>query len=1114
VRLRPPRSEDDALEAGAEVHAEADSQAAHDAPEPGMIEAEASEASEAPELLEASEGPEVLEVPEVPVAKPAKSSNPFARLFGGRPKKDAAPAAKQEPAPKPKKDGTPAKPAAPQGKGVKPDVPAISEDPAERFLAAVEAAESAGTPSPVEAAADAPVAAQAQSKAVEPVHDAHAKHHSSVTPRQLPGLVPTYLIHNLPEAIFVVDQEGRFLWMNGAAEELTGYGSDELLGQAFPVLLGPTDRHRVARYFARQHLRNQERSYLDTPLVTRDGRSAWVGLNVKRLFAPDGGIRYVACAQDLHRIHFDLEALQRKAKELAATAAEAQAAAQLKGDFLATMSHEIRTPMNGVIGMSHLLLESELDREQRTYAEVIHNSSMALLTLINDILDFSKIEAGKLDIEVLDFDLRVAVHGVAALLAPHAGAKEIGFIVAVGHDVPSRLKGDPGRLRQVLLNLASNAIKFTEKGEVALRVERLEETASQVMLRFSVSDTGIGMTDEQMEGLFNAFSQADPTIARRFGGTGLGLAISQRLVKLMGGEVGVKSEKDRGSSFWFELPLEKQPELTDADQAPRASLNGLRVLVVDPVRNQRQALVDMLQGWGCTHAEAGTSEAALAELKRAVEAGEPYRAVMIDMQTPTLGGDMLGKEIKSDKALADTLMLLLTNLGRRGDAVRAQEAGFAAYLLKPVQQSHLYDALVEVVSNGSTATATPPALVTRHTVTEAKRSRVRVLLVEDNPVNQFVAASALRRFGYQADMAVSGAKAVDFVSKGPNYDIVFMDIQMPKMDGYQCTKEIRKLEGDYHTPIVAMTAHALPGDRERCLAAGMDDYLTKPIDLEELCAMVEKWVSAEKRGTSRDDGDQVAPAAGVSAEDKGRVELIGTESYLRRQEEAARAASAEPATAAKAEPAAKPKAPEAKVKAAAAPEAKAAPAAAAKAAPAPESKAAPVTRGELPKLDATLVEPLSALDAESSEPTADVPQAAAPLILESNEPIAIGPPKDPGVLDETLEVIDQARFDASSMGRPELRVVLAKTFLKHATKRLQRIEEMLDADDAQGVEFEAHGMKGMCLTLGAARCVKLFGDLEQLARAGQLALARPVLDLVKVEADRVEARLTKPEQVA
>ncbi len=551
----------------------------------------------------------------------------------------------------------------------------------------------------------------------------------------------------------------------------------------------------------------------------------------------------------------DILARRRVSEALAEARDQAIAASRLKSDFLATMSHEIRTPMNGIIGMTELLLETPLDDDQREFACIVRDSGQALLTIINDILDFSKIEAGKLVLERVDFDVRAVVEGAAEIMSAKASEKHLALMTYVDPQIPPVI-GDAGRLRQVLLNLIGNAIKFTSEGEVVVRA--LLDTASEprVTLRFTVSDTGIGLSPAAREKLFQPFMQADSSTTRRYGGTGLGLAISRRLVELMGGTIDVDSLEGQGSTFWFTAAFEPAPGPVAVEPVSSAeALHGVRGLVVDDSTTSRDILCRYMQSWQMRAESVDSGMAAFDALTAAAHAGQPFDVAVIDLSMPGMDGFAVGRAMDRDPLLAPTARILLTAFDQRGQGEEALAASFSAYLTKPVKQSHLLQAIVDAAREASTRRSAVRdrrpgdiALAQNGVPQDAVPSVQRILLAEDNLANQKVASTQLKKLGYAADIVTNGREAVDAVTRDDGrYGLVLMDVQMPEMDGLTATRAIRAVEVSTgkHVPIIAMTANAMQGDREACIAAGMDDYISKPVNRDKLAAVLEKWLPSD-----------------------------------------------------------------------------------------------------------------------------------------------------------------------------------------------------------------------------------------------------------------------------
>ena len=663
------------------------------------------------------------------------------------------------------------------------------------------------------------------------------------------------------DAILMMDPAGNISFWNPAAERIFGYSSAEALGRNLHALLVPQRYHATHQEaFTRFRATGQGDvvgKSVELEACHKDGREISVELSLSALQLADGWhsvgiLRDITARKQAEEAMREMNlALERQTLFSKEMASEAQMASAAKSEFLANMSHEIRTPMNGVIGMTGLLLDTDLTEEQRRYAQTVRSCGESLLSLINDILDFSKIEAKKLDLETLDFDLQNLLDDFAATMALRAHDKDLELLCAADPNVPSRLQGDPGRLRQILTNLAGNALKFTQQGEVAIRATLESETHEDVLLRFTIRDTGIGIPQDKIAQIFDKFTQADSSTTRKYGGTGLGLAISKQLSELMGGEIGVESTEGVGTEFWFTVRLRKQPEgLLPGEHLIPTDLHNIRILIVDDNATSREILTTRTRSWGMRPSEASEGPQALQLLQEAREAGDPFRIAVIDMQMPGMDGETLGKTIHADARLAETRLVLLTSLGTRGDARHFQEIGFSAYLTKPTRSQELFGVLSLALAERGSSQTQP--IVTRHSTQNLLQlppaTSVRILLAEDNIINQQVALGILKKFGLRADAVANGVEAVKALETLP-YDIVLMDVQMPVMDGLEATRQIRNPQSsvlDHTLPIIAMTAHTMQGDREQCLAAGMNDYVSKPVTPQALAEVLGRWVHREK----------------------------------------------------------------------------------------------------------------------------------------------------------------------------------------------------------------------------------------------------------------------------
>jgi len=667
------------------------------------------------------------------------------------------------------------------------------------------------------------------------------------------------IIDTALDAIVTMDRDGIITEWNVQAELLFGWQAHEAIGNDLADTIIPPDQRAAHRTGVRRYLKTGQARVLGKMVEVqarhRDGRLFPVEISIAHLRLSDTVV-FSAFIRDISERKASEQALSSYARQLEQSnrdldeaLAQARAATEAKSAFLATMSHEIRTPMNGVIGMTGLLLDTELTAEQREYGETVRNSGDHLLTIINDILDFSKIEAGKMSLEIIDFDLRHAVEDALDLFGERASTKQLNLACLFHADVPVALRGDSGRVRQVLTNLVSNAIKFTEQGDVVVQVRLVSQEGGAVVVRFDVADTGIGLSDEQQARLFQAFSQADGSTTRKYGGTGLGLAICKRLVELMDGEIGVASQPGSGSTFWFTARFELQRTPADAVAPGMFPVRGKRVLIVDDKPINCRILELLMKKWELVSTVMSDHASVVPHLQEQARRGTEYDLAIIDADLTTFDGLQLARAVIATEA--PPRVILLTSVGRRGDAKAAKELGASAYLTKPIRESQLLRCLAMVLEQSekpnSERKAQPETeLVTRHTLAEtAPSTGMKILVAEDNIINQKVAVRMFERLGHRVDVAANGLEAVEALSRIA-YDLVFMDCQMPEMDGFGATREIRRREQSAsparrRTPIIAMTANAMQGDRDVCLQAGMDDYVSKPVTSEVLAAVFERW---------------------------------------------------------------------------------------------------------------------------------------------------------------------------------------------------------------------------------------------------------------------------------
>jgi PAS domain S-box-containing protein len=667
------------------------------------------------------------------------------------------------------------------------------------------------------------------------------------------------ILSSVSEMLFITREDGRIVQTNRSAQNTLGFAADELEGRTLGFLQNASHEDAAPNSELAWNRSRKLAPENEIIIFTKHRRAIPVAISRSEMIQSTGR----------ETLRFDIWVFRdctmriRYEGELRNAAEASEAANRTKSHFLAMMSHDLRTPLNGVIGMMELLLQTNLSPEQRRHASLAKSSGDMLLSLINDILDLSKIEAGRLELESTGFDLHNTVENVGECFSSRAADNGLELICAVHPAVPRLLQGDPGRLQQILTNLVGNAVKFTDKGEVVVRVTKDEETDHDVTVRFTVTDTGIGIPSEQIERLFQSYSQIDSSTTRKYGGTGLGLAICKHLIEAMGGEIGVTSTKGCGATFWFFIKLVKQAEHAVQTPSLPDDFRRVRVLAVDDNATNRGILHEHLVGWGLDHELTACGRDALSALRAAKRDGRPFGIAIVDQQMPEMDGEQLAREIKKDPELADTVLVLLTSGPKCAQPRSLMEIGFAGWLSKPAQPSHLLDTLMEAFVRSRTVSRRLPEELRASSpppITEAQSVGGRILLAEDDEIGQEVAATILHRAGFQCDIVPNGKEVVEAVKSG-QYDLVLMDCQMPELDGFQATQAVRSLERERvlsggpneRIPIIALTANAIQGDRERCLAAGMDDYCSKPFDSARLLRLIYTYLGSSRKNPAEPD---------------------------------------------------------------------------------------------------------------------------------------------------------------------------------------------------------------------------------------------------------------------